>query len=155
MAIYSFLLHNPLLACSVGLCLLAIMAAIRLVRRLRRGPERFIAGFVGLIAIYEGLRILMEVGIWKPGAALGWTNLATLVVTGLFVLALLVVQELGSEGHRTRFLLRLLEADRTDGSTTGNNDGTDLSASTTTTEPSPAATDSLVIPGAAGANAAV
>ncbi len=135
------------------MCLLALMAAIRLVRRLRRGPERFIAGFVGLIAIYEGLRILMEVGIWTPAVALGWTNLATLVVTGLFVLALVVVQELGSEGHRTRFLLRLLEAEQKAAPTAGNLDGTDSSAAAATAGPSTARTDGIVIPGAAGANA--
>ncbi len=152
MALYRLLLHNPLLACSVCMCLLAIMAAIRLVRRLRRGPERFIAGFVGLIAIYEGLRILMEAGIWTPAVALGWTHLATLVVTGLFVLALLVVQELGSEGHRTRFLLRLLEAEQTAAPTAGNPEGTDSSAATTTAGPSTARTDGMAIPGTAGAN---
>jgi hypothetical protein len=153
MALYKLLLHNPLLACSVCLCLLAIIAAIRLVRRLRRGPERFIAGFVGLVAIYEGLRILMEVGIWTPAVALGWTSFATLVVTGLFVLALVVVQELGSEGHRTRFLLRLLEAERTVCPTAGNHEGTESSAANTTTGPPTAKKDGIVIAGAAGANA--
>jgi len=109
MALYQLLLRNPLLAFSVCLCLLAIAVAIRLVRRINHGSERFIAGFVGLVAAYEGFKILMQVGIWTPPNARGWVDLATLGVTGMFVFALIVVQELGSQGHRTRFLLRILE----------------------------------------------
>lgn len=153
MALYRLVLHDPLLACSVCMCLLAIAAAIRLVRRLRHGSERFMAGFVGLVAIYEGFRILTQVGILRPAVALGWTSLATLIVTGLFVFALIVLQELGSESHRTRLLLRLLEAGQPANPTAENHEGCDSSAATNTTGPSTARTGGIVIPGAAGANA--
>jgi hypothetical protein len=153
MSLYKLLLHNPLLACSVCLCLLSIAAAIRLVRKLRGGPERFIAGFVGLVAIYEGLRILVQAGIWRPPESLGWADFATFIVTGLFVLVLIVVQEIGTEGHRTRFLLRLFEADRPADQSPKEQVVPEESVANLTSKVPPAKTDVLVVGGAAGATA--
>jgi len=110
MTLYKLLLQNPLLACALCLCLLAAAAAIRLVRKLSRGAERFLAGFVGLVAVYEGLKILIQAGIWKPPHAGDWTDAATFTISWLFVLMLFLLQELGSERFRTRFLLRIFEA---------------------------------------------
>ncbi|MCE5308773.1 MAG: hypothetical protein LLG20_14130 [Acidobacteriales bacterium] len=152
MALYRLLLRDPLLACSVTLCLLAIAVAIRLIRRLKGGSERFIAGFVGLIAIYEGLKILMQAGIWMPANASGWTDIATFAVTAMFVLALVVIQELGSEGHRTKFLLRILEADPDRGLKIEGQSKVRMNLAGRATTPSTCSTTNIVVAGAARAD---
>jgi hypothetical protein len=154
MALYKLLFQNPLLACSVCLCLLAIAVAIRLIRKLNSGSERFITGFVGLIAVYEGFKILMQAGIWIPSNASGWTDIATLAVTGMFVLALIVIQELGSEGHRTKFLLRLLEAGPNGGLKSGRQPEVGTSPSGLTTRSSPSRMSGVVAVGTVRANIA-
>lgn len=92
-------------------CLATIVWCLILLPALARGPERFLVGFIGLIAVYQGLRLLKDAGVWKPSGAGSWEDVATLVVCSLYLVALLVVQVFGAEHSRTKVRLRLAEAE--------------------------------------------
>jgi hypothetical protein len=101
---------NPFIGLTMCVCLLAIFWCIALLPRLGRGHERFLVGFIGLIAIYQGLRMLKDAGVWKPPGPSSLENAATFIVCTLYLVALVVVQIFGAEHHRTKVRLRLAEA---------------------------------------------
>ena len=72
--------------------------------------ERFLIGFIGLISVYEGVRILKDAGIEFGMAAQVWSDFSTLIVSLLFLLALLVLKIASREHRRTKEHLRLVEA---------------------------------------------
>jgi hypothetical protein len=78
--------------------------------RLARGRERFLVGLIGLISIFQGLPILKDAGVWTAPRFSSLTDLATLIVCGLYLVALFVVHVFGMEHRRTTLRLRLSEA---------------------------------------------
>jgi hypothetical protein len=95
---------------TVCVCLLAIFWCIVLLPRLGRGHERFLVGFIGLTAVYQGLRTLKDAGLWRPPGSPSLEHAATLVVCALYLVALLVVQVFGAEHRQTKVRLRMAEA---------------------------------------------
>lgn len=91
-------------------CMAAILWCIFLMPKLVRGHARFLVGFIGLISIFQGLRILKDAGVWEPPSLSWFTDLATLIVCGLYLVALFVVQVFGTDYRRTKARLRLSEA---------------------------------------------
>ncbi len=53
---------NPLMAIALLICLATILWCILLTRRQRNGLDKMLTGLLGLIAIYEALRILKDSG---------------------------------------------------------------------------------------------
>jgi hypothetical protein len=101
---------NVFIGLTMCVCLLAIFWCIALLPRLGHGHERFLVSFIGLIAIYQGLRMLKDAGIWRPPGPSSVENAATFIVCSLYLVALVVVQIFGAEHRRTRVRLRLAEA---------------------------------------------
>ncbi|MDP2995863.1 MAG: hypothetical protein Q8N47_00155 [Bryobacterales bacterium] len=101
---------NVFVGLAICACLAAILWCILLLRKLARGHERFLVGFIGLISIFQGLRILKDAGIWDPPRFSKFADLATLIVCGLCLAALFVVHIFGTEHRRTTLRLRLSEA---------------------------------------------
>lgn len=101
---------NVFIGLAMCACLAAILWCILLLPKLTRGHERFLVGFIGLISTFQGLRILKDAGIWEPPRFSKLTDLATLIVCGLCLVALFVVHIFGTEHRRTTLRLRLSEA---------------------------------------------
>jgi hypothetical protein len=101
---------NVFTGLTMCVCLLAVFWCVVLLPRLGRGHERFLVGFIGLIAICQGLRVLKDAGIWKPPGPSLLENAATFIVCTLYLVALLVVQVFGAEHRRTKVRLRMAEA---------------------------------------------
>ena len=109
---------SPPYALSLLVCLVTSLWSARLLRRTADTHERFLVGFVGLISVYEGLRILKDAGFEFALAAQVWADFSTLVVSLLFLLALLVLKIASRDHRRTREHLRLVEATDSLGSVT-------------------------------------
>lgn len=90
-------------------CLAAILWCVFLLPRLGRGHERFLVAFIGLIAVFEGLRLLEEAGVWRSTRSSTFESAAKFIVCCLYLGALLVVQVFGAEHRRTKLRLRLSE----------------------------------------------
>jgi phosphatidylserine synthase len=101
---------NVFVGLAMCACLAAILWCIFLVPKLARGRERFLVGLIGLISIFQGLRILKDAGVWALPRFSSLTDLATLIVSGLYLVALFVVHVFGEEHRRTTLRLRLSEA---------------------------------------------
>ena len=101
---------NPFVGLAMCACLAAILWCVFLVPKLARGRERFLVGLIGLISIFQGLRILKDAGVWEPPRFASFTDLATLIVCGLYLAVLFVVQVFGAEHRRATLRLRLSEA---------------------------------------------
>ena len=57
---------KPLAAVSIVLCLATILSCVMLERkRPHQGADRFLIGFLGLLSVYQAIRILHAAGIVK------------------------------------------------------------------------------------------
>ncbi len=92
-------------------CLATILWCVILLPKLTRGHVRFLVGLIGLIAVYQGLRLLWETGVWKPIVSTPWENAASFVVCTMYLLALLVVEVFGAEHRTDAVQLRLADAE--------------------------------------------
>ena len=101
---------SPPYALSLLVCLATSLWSARLIRRTGDQHERFLVGFVGLVSVYEGLRILKDAGFEFAIVAPVWADFSTLVVSLLFLLALLVLKIASRDHRRTKEHLRLVEA---------------------------------------------
>ncbi len=101
---------NVFVGLAMCACLAAILWCILLLPKLTRGHERFLVGFIGLISTFQGLRILKDTGVWEPPRFSSFADVATLIVCGLYLVALSVVHVFGAEHRRTTLRLRLSEA---------------------------------------------
>jgi hypothetical protein len=101
---------SPAEALALLVCLATSMWSARLVPRSGDNHERFLVGFIGLVSVYEGFRILKDAGFEFASVGQIWSDFSTLVVSMLFLLALLVLKIASHEHRRTKEHLRLVEA---------------------------------------------
>jgi uncharacterized membrane protein len=112
MSLYEIFGQNVLLGLSVCASLVTITWCIALLRLRHARQERFLVGFIGLLSVYQAMRISQDIGIWKAAVNPLLASMATLVVTLIFLVALLVVHLFGSELWCTRMQLRVAEANQ-------------------------------------------
>jgi PAS domain-containing protein len=106
------LLHaNPLMALALLICLATILWCILLTRRQRYGLDKILTGVLGLLVVYDALRILKDSGFSAfarfPTMA-GWVDLTS---SCLYVVAALILKNSSSDRAATKVHLRLVEAD--------------------------------------------
>jgi PAS domain-containing protein len=102
---------NPLMALALLICLATILWCILLTRRQRNGLDKALTGLLGLIAIYDALRILKDSGFTafaRFRTMEGWVDL---VSACLYLVAALILKTSSSERSATKVHLRLVEAD--------------------------------------------
>jgi PAS domain-containing protein len=102
---------NPLLALALLICLATILWCILLTRRQRNGLDRALTGLLGLIAIYEALRILKDSGFAvfaRFRSMEGWVDL---ISACLYLVAALILKTSSVDRAATKVHLRLVEAD--------------------------------------------
>ena len=110
MPILSIIQDSPFGGMAVLVCLCTIVLSIRNFPRSGNSRERFLVGFVGFIAIYEGLRNLKEVGFFAERLGRQWTDFAAFGVSTVLLIALIVIRLTNSEHRATKRRLRLAEA---------------------------------------------
>ena len=102
---------NPLMALALLICLATILWCILIIRRQRGTVDRVLTALLGLIAIYESLRILKDSGL-AMFAHLhmleGWVDF---ISACLYFLAALILKTSGTDRAATKVHLRLMEAD--------------------------------------------
>jgi hypothetical protein len=102
---------NPLLALSFLICLATILWCILLTRRQHNGLDKVLTGLLGLIAIYESLRILKDSGFaafTRFRTLDGWVDF---ISACLYLVAALILKTSSVDRSATRVHLRLVEAD--------------------------------------------
>jgi PAS domain-containing protein len=101
---------NPLMALALLMCLGTILWCILLLRRQRNSVDKVLTGLLGLIAIYESLRILKDSGFAMFAhfhLVEGWVDF---VSACLYMLAALILKTSSTDRAATKVHLRLMEA---------------------------------------------
>jgi PAS domain-containing protein len=101
---------SPLMAVALCLCLVTIFWCIRLSRRQSNGLDKILTGLLGLIAIYEALRVLKDSGfILFPGVRRleGWVDF---LIASLYLIAAVILRISSIDRATTKVRLRLVEA---------------------------------------------
>jgi hypothetical protein len=101
---------NPLMALALLVCLATILWCILLTRRQRNSLDRILTGLLGLIAVYQALRILRDSGLvnFVIGRVDGWVDL---VSACLYLAAAVIIRISSTDRAATKMQLRLVEAD--------------------------------------------
>lgn len=101
---------SPLMALALCMCLATIFWCILLVRRQQGRLDRTLTALLGMIAIYEALRVLKDWGVIRiPGFRQldGWVDF---IIAGTYLIAGMILKYSGSDRASTRVRLRLVEA---------------------------------------------
>jgi PAS domain-containing protein len=101
---------NPLMALALLICLATILWCILLIRRQRGSVDKVLTGLLGLIAIYESLRILKDSGFAMLAhfhLLEGWVDF---ISACLYMLAALILKTSSMDRAATKVHLRLMEA---------------------------------------------
>ena len=101
---------NPLMALALLICLATILWCILLIRRQRGSVDKVLTGLLGLIAIYESLRILKDSGfaMFTHFHMLeGWVDF---ISACLYMVAALILKTSSLDRAATKVHLRLMEA---------------------------------------------
>ncbi len=99
---------SPLLAFALCIALATILWCILLARRQRNRLDKILTGLLGLIAVYEALRILRDSGFpLSPMLRDAWTDF---VIAGLCLVAALILRVSSIDRATTKAQLRLVEA---------------------------------------------
>jgi len=102
--------ESPLMALALCMCLATIFWCLLLARRQQGRLDRMLTGLLGMIAIYEALRVLKDCGVIRlPGHRQldGWVDF---VIAGTYLIAGLIMKYSGSDRANTKVRLRLVEA---------------------------------------------
>ena len=102
---------NPLVALALLICLATILWCILLTRRQRNGLDKILSGGLGLLVIYDAVRILMDSGF--PALAHlksieGWVDVTSAC---LYMGAANILKSSSSDRAAAEVHLRLMEAD--------------------------------------------
>ncbi len=84
---------KPLAAVSIVLCLATILSCVMLERkRPHQGADRFLIGFLGLLSVYQAIRILHAAGIVKLAVNAKLDDAIDLSVAGFYLLATVILR---------------------------------------------------------------
>jgi PAS domain-containing protein len=101
---------SPLMAIALCVCLATIVWCILLARRQQVGLDRLLTALLGIIAMYEAVRLFRDSGILLfPGIHKldGWVDF---IIASLYLGAVWILKASSSERASTKVRLRLVEA---------------------------------------------
>lgn len=110
MVLWKLFFTNPLMACALCACLATIYGCIVILRKRHQGPDRFLAALIGIVCVWQGLRILRVSGVFLVGGSHSFETIAELIVTGLYLLATIILRISVIERKTAQVRLRLEEA---------------------------------------------
>jgi PAS domain-containing protein len=101
---------SPLMGLALCICLTTIFWCFLMAKRQQVGLDKILTGVLGLIAIYEAIRVLKDAGvILFPGIQQldGWVDF---LIASMYFIAALILKVSSSERNSTNVRLRLVEA---------------------------------------------
>ena len=101
---------SPLMGVALCICLTTIFWCFLMAKRQQVGLDKILTGLLGLIAIYEAIRVLKDAGvILFPGIQQldGWVDF---LIASMYFIAALILKVSSSERASTKVRLRLVEA---------------------------------------------
>jgi PAS domain-containing protein len=98
------------MAFTLCVCLATILWCILFIRRRQRGWDRFLAALIGIVSICQGMRLLRQAGVISTPGSYAVDQFADLMVTGLYLISLLILRFSAMERKTTAVRLRLVEA---------------------------------------------
>jgi PAS domain-containing protein len=101
---------SPVLAFTLCVCLATIFWCIRFIHRRQTGWDRFLAALIGVVAICQGIRLFFHAGVIGTPGAYVVDQFADLMVTGLYMISLLILRFSAMERKTAEVRLRLVEA---------------------------------------------
>jgi len=108
MVLWKLFFTNPIMACALVVCLATIYGCILILHKRHRGPDRFMAALIGIICIWQGLRILRESGVIAGSHT--FDTFTELIITGLYLTATIILRMSVTERKTAALRLRLEEA---------------------------------------------
>jgi len=104
-------LVKPFAALSVVICLATILACVLLERRRpAHTADRYLIGVLGLLSVYQGLRILQGAGILSISRGSNGDDAIELVITGFCLIAALLLRMSAQTRFETESAMRLVQA---------------------------------------------
>ena len=111
MELYRLFDVSPFLALSFCVCLGTVGWCIILLRRgCHHVADRFLIGFIGLLAVYQSLQILRRGGVLALPHMHHFDEAVDLLVNSLYLMAALILRISNHDRFETIFRLRLAEA---------------------------------------------
>lgn len=102
---------SPLMGLALCVCLATILWCIFLARRQQSGLDRVLTGLLGLISIYEAMRVMKDSGIILfPGLNHKLDGWVDFIIAIMYLVAAMFLKVSGSERASTKVRLRLVEA---------------------------------------------
>ena len=101
---------SPLMGLALCICLTTILWCFLMAKRQQVGLDKILTGVLGLIAIYEAIRVLKDAGvILFPGIQKldGWVDF---LIASMYFIAALILKVSSSERVSTNARLRLVVA---------------------------------------------
>jgi len=101
---------SPMMGLALCVCLATIFWCILLAKRQHSGLDKVLTGLLGMIAIYEAVRILKDCGfVLFPGIREmnGWVDF---IIASLYLIAALILKVSSVDRATTKVRLRLVEA---------------------------------------------
>jgi hypothetical protein len=111
MELYRLFDVSPFLALSFCVCLGTVAWCLILLRRgCHHVADRYLIGFIGLLAVYQSLQILRRGGVLAMPHLRHFDEAVDLLVNSLYLLAALILRISNHDRFETIFRLRLAEA---------------------------------------------
>ena len=101
---------SPLMGLALCICLITILWCFLMSKRQQVGLDKILTGVLGLIAVYEAIRVLKDAGVVLfPGIQRldGWVDF---LIASMYLIAALILKVSSSERASTQMRLRLVEA---------------------------------------------
>lgn len=104
---------NPMSAIALTLALATLLFCLRMLRRQRTSSDRYLMGLLGMIAIYQGLNILQNAGVYSLAHQLqGLSGAVDLTLAGMSLVSILILRIASKDRHSTKLQLRVAEANQ-------------------------------------------
>lgn len=93
MYLWRLFLIKPLAALSIVVCLVTIFACFRMERkRPQQKSDRFLIAFLGILAVYQGMRILQSAGVLAISMSTALDDAIELLITMFYLIAAMLLR---------------------------------------------------------------
>jgi PAS domain-containing protein len=101
---------SPILALALSICLATILWCILIIHRRQKGPDRFLAALIGVVCNFQGQRLLRQAGLISQPGSHAVDVFADLMVTGLYLVSVVILKISMRARKSAEVRLRLVEA---------------------------------------------
>lgn len=108
MVLWRLFFTNPVMAWALVICLATIYCCILILHKRHQGPDRFMAALIGIICIWQGLRILRESGVISGSHT--FDTFTELIIAALYLMAAIILRTSVTARKTAAMRLRLEEA---------------------------------------------